>query len=190
MRVVRDTEESRLHLDCSGVGEDEAGASLQHEEVEIALAIEHAEMRMNGARFDHVSGPGVDRVDEGNHLGYLAQGAQQRFQQLGVVNVRRSVERHEAVAPGLKAEVGRALLGRFTVLQQGSTMTLPTRWIFSSGYPSWRRLSWASANGAKRVSDTRSVTTRFNSSGMVQSRLRRPASTCATFTPSLAATRA
>ncbi len=69
-------------------------------------------------------------------------------------------------------------------------MTLPTRWIRSAGWPSAKRLSTASGDEARRSSLTLSVTSRFTSSGIVQSRLRNPDSTWATRAGDLAATRA
>ena len=60
-----------------------------------------------------------------------------------------------------------------------SIMVLPTRKMASAGRPSRRRLSTASCSVANRRSDRASVSTRFTSSGMVRSKLRRPASTWA-----------
>ena len=72
-----------------------------------------------------------------------------------------------------------------------SIIGLPTKWILSAGCP--RRPRWASASGlvansrsASRVGDQ----TRLISSGMVRSKLRRPASTCASGMPQLGRDRA
>jgi hypothetical protein len=68
-------------------------------------------------------------------------------------------------------------------------MTLPTRAMLSLEQPSASRLRSASADGVRSRSATASVTTRFTSSGMVQSPDRRPASMWPTKIPILAATR-
>ena len=70
-------------------------------------------------------------------------------------------------------------------------MTLPTRTIRSAGDAFAQRGSRsASALGVNNRSESRSVSTRLISSGIVRSQLRSPASTCATRTPSLPATSA
>ena len=56
--------------------------------------------------------------------------------------------------------------------------------------PSAARFSTAVSDGQKSSRERRSVTTRLTSSGMRMSNERRPASTCASGTPSLAATSA
>ena len=56
--------------------------------------------------------------------------------------------------------------------------------------PSAARFSTAVSDGQNRSRERRSVTTRLTSSGMRMSKERRPASTWARGTPSLAATRA
>ena len=61
-----------------------------------------------------------------------------------------------------------------------SIMTLPTRWIRTSGTPSRRRLSTPAARSTKSRSETRSVSTPVDLLGHLRSKLRRPASTCAT----------
>jgi len=67
-------------------------------------------------------------------------------------------------------------------------MMLPTRWMRSGGTPSLNRFSSPSGEGVRRISASRSVTTRLTSSGMRMSKLRSPASTWATGIQSLAAT--
>ncbi len=68
-------------------------------------------------------------------------------------------------------------------------MVLPTSAMAASGTPSRRRLSTASSQCTSRSSARRSVMMRLISSGIVRSPERRPASRCATGTPSLAAAR-
>jgi hypothetical protein len=65
-----------------------------------------------------------------------------------------------------------------------SIMMLPTKCTRSTGMPSARRCGCASRLGVSSRSEQRSVRTRFTSSGMRQSPLRRPASRCARRTPS------
>jgi len=59
-------------------------------------------------------------------------------------------------------------------------------WL-TTAQTSARKLATASADGANRQSLTRSVTTRLIFSGIDRSRLRRPASTCASGIPGFAA---
>ena len=61
-----------------------------------------------------------------------------------------------------------------------SIIVLPTKWIFSSGIPSRRRFSSPLPSVTNKRSETWSVSTRLISSGMLRSKERRPASTCAT----------
>ena len=68
-----------------------------------------------------------------------------------------------------------------------STITLPTKWTLSAGTPSQIRLVTALRSVANSRSDTESVAMRLTSSGISRSKLRRPASTCATGMPSLTA---
>ena len=69
-------------------------------------------------------------------------------------------------------------------------MTLPTRKMRSSGTPSRRRFSTPLGSVTNSQWLIASVRMRLISSGMVRSKLRRPASTWATGTPSLTAVRA
>ncbi len=71
-----------------------------------------------------------------------------------------------------------------------SIITLPTRKTRSSATPSLRRLSTPLGSVTNSQSLSASVRMRLISSGIVRSKLRNPASTCATGTNSLAATRA
>ena len=87
-------------------------------------------------------------------------------------------------------DAARAARARGSDTSSESIMMLPTKWIRSAGTPSARRFSTPSREGAKSRSARRSVTTRLISSGIVQSRLLRPASTCATLKPSFAVTSA
>ena len=66
-------------------------------------------------------------------------------------------------------------------------MMLPTRSIRSAATPSASRLASASGDGVHRTSASASVTMRLISSGIVRSRLRKPASRCATGMPSFGA---
>ena len=50
-----------------------------------------------------------------------------------------------------------------------SIMTFPTRWMRVAGTPSRARFSSASRDGVNSHSATRSVNSRFSSSGMVRS---------------------
>ena len=69
-----------------------------------------------------------------------------------------------------------------------SAITLPTMKIRDGSAPSASRLATASSVVANSHVARPSVTTRLTSSGIVRSNERSPASTCATGTPSLAAT--
>ena len=89
----------------------------------------------------------------------------------------------------IPATIGRALAASRCATSV-SIMTLPTNAILAGSTPSLRRLASASRDGVNRRSASWSVTRRLISSGMVRSRERRPASTWATRTPSLAHTRA
>ncbi len=64
-----------------------------------------------------------------------------------------------------------------------SIMTLPTWCTDVSGWPSASRFRTASGEGARSTSLRASVTTRLISSGIVRSKDRSPASTCATLMP-------
>jgi hypothetical protein len=66
-----------------------------------------------------------------------------------------------------------------------SIITLPAKWMRSGATPSRRRFSSAAGSVMKSSSETASVRTRLTSSGMLRSKLRSPASTCATGIPSL-----
>ena len=68
-----------------------------------------------------------------------------------------------------------------------SIITLPTRRTFSSATPSRRRFARPLGSETSRRSATASVRRRLISSGIVRSKLRRPASTWATGIPSLTA---
>ena len=59
-------------------------------------------------------------------------------------------------------------------------MMLPTRSILDGATPSRARLASASGDGVHNRSATESVTIRLISSGIVRSKLRSPASRCAT----------
>ncbi len=69
-------------------------------------------------------------------------------------------------------------------------MTLPTKWTLFAGMPSRARFSLPAGSVVKSRSEIASVRMRLISSGMPRSKLRRPASTCATGRPSLTAVRA
>ena len=69
-----------------------------------------------------------------------------------------------------------------------SIITLPTNTIRSAAMPSRNRLSCAVRSVVYSTSATWSVSTRLISSGMPRSKLRSPASTCATGTPFFTAT--
>ena len=80
-------------------------------------------------------------------------------------------------------------LQRIRDASRASAMTLPTKWIFSGAAPSRRRLARAPSSVMNRTSATASVSTRLISSGIVRSKLRRPASTWTTGMPSFTAVR-
>ena len=69
-----------------------------------------------------------------------------------------------------------------------SIIGLPTRCTALTGRPSFARYPIASGEVANIRLDSWSVSRRLISSGIVTSKLRRPASTCAIGMPSLAAT--
>ena len=71
-----------------------------------------------------------------------------------------------------------------------SIIGLPTKCMAESGLPSRARWPMASGEVTKRRSHSWSVSRRLISSGIVLSKLRSPASTCASGTPSLAPARA
>src|SRR6185503_2443864 len=71
-----------------------------------------------------------------------------------------------------------------------STMTWPTWKMRSQALPSRTRLSTAAGSVTKKKSEIESVTMRLISSGIARSRLRSPASTCATGMPAFLATMA
>ena len=106
-----------------------------------------------------------------------------------VVDVGRAVQRDERVLAGASTPRSQARRRRACAPQRRSEsiIVLPTWWMRPSTTPSARRFSTASGLCVKRRSDRRSVRTRLISSGMPQSKERRPASTCATGMPCLAA---
>ncbi len=83
----------------------------------------------------------------------------------------RTVDRSRAIGPSRK---------------HASAMTSPTTSI-RPGTPSPRRISAERSSGQSSSAATRSTATRFRSSGIDQSPLRRPASTCATGIPASSA---
>jgi len=106
-----------------------------------------------------------------------------------MIDVGRTVERDVDEFLLLQARLAKIGLQRdferFAI--SASIITLPTHLILPVEMPSRWRFSLASIEGVSSRSAKASVTRRLISSGMVRSKLRNPASTCATFDAQLGA---
>ena len=148
-------EHGGLLLHPAGVGQHQPGRRLQRDEVEVAGGRDDLHPRPGSrALRSWPAARGWAGSTSGQLPGELAQRRQQRGQRPGVVHVRRPVQGHQAVPARLAARAGPARpdpRARSRLASSVSTMTLPTRWIWSSRYPSARRLATASGGRGEQV---------------------------------------
>ena len=197
---ARDAERGGLFLDAARVGEHEAGCRIACSISRYDSGSTASRPRVGRAPSERASQTRrvgeVERVDALRACADGAAGARacrrrsrracrgSRASDSRLVDVRGPVQRAQAEAARRAAPARRAAGARRARASRQrrseSIIGLPTKRMRSAGTPSASRLASASRQVVKQMSESASVTMRLTSSGIVRSRLRRPASTCAT----------
>ena len=178
----------RLFLNPAAVGQSHPGSGLQRDEVEIASRVDEPDGAVKVRGLKSRTRSRVSGQDEWDPLGDTIQRIDETSEHGVIVDVRRSVHRDESVAPGSRPGLeGRTGLSAFWVGEQGVDHDIANE-VDLVVAVALRTKIVDTVRGWSKKSLKRSVTTRLTSSGMLQSRLRSPASTWATLIPSLAAT--
>ena len=197
---ARNAERRRLLLDAARVGQHEPALSPSSaRKSQVAERRRSAQARRRAAHAELLAAASRVRGWTGKTTGSRAAIARQRARaaprrRRRIVHVRRPVQRQHGVAARLEAERRRATgesAAPLAVAQQRVDHDVADEMDRARGDALARAGSRrASARRRQQAVASRSVTMRLISSGIVRSKLRRPASTCATRMPSLAATSA
>ena len=116
---TRHPEDRGFLLDPAAVGQHHGGVGLETEEVEVALRFHQRDARREVESFKILPSPWVHREKQWALVRDLAQRPDQPVEHDRIVDVRRPVERHEAVATRHVTSCGPSRAGSFEVGQQG-----------------------------------------------------------------------